>query len=72
MTDLGSTRTEAVLGCKTKYDLKIRDLRSFDSGMLHYCVFSSEKAKNHALKIGGGFVPLAKVLIYLRVAKCWV
>ena len=55
---------------KIKYNLKTRYLRGSDSRMLHYCVFSSEKAKNHAPKIGGGFVSLTKVLIYLRVAKC--
>lgn len=53
-------------------DLIIKCLCGFSPKMLHYCVFSSEKAKNHAPKIGGGFVSLTKVLIYLRVAKCWV
>ena len=55
-----------------KCNLKIRCLYCFVFKMLHYCVFSSENAKNHALKIGGGFVSLTKVLIYLRVTRCKV
>lgn len=57
---------------KIKCGLKISCLLGFVFKMLHYCAFSSENAKNHALKIGGGFVSLAKVLICLRVTKCRV